>query len=1837
MIAHRYECQQCGLIQTFKGLRAHRCPEDGSIMVKLLDLSAKLQPIELMQNTQDSVPRADIGKRKHRPIRPRSPIQQLSASLDLVMLATGRSEKYLAGTIWNKDVEVRDEFGRTKKQPSLPKQYYKAAIQQKEPRSVSHRINRREEPFVGEIGNKSFNPASVVEKVESPVKHQKDAVHQYTNEKTGEKGQPFQYTRRTIDRPSSLPVSKGKEGLRNIEPEDLLNTEGYRTLKKKQLSTELNPKMRTGWSEADLIAHDVPEKQREILRRGVDQASSRGEVSAIQRATVNVRKNMVSGDVKPELTNVRTKIARDSDINRRIVHAIRKESGNAGFFRKRDEKIIGVLGAGSEVSARKQQSDLLAAARGNFDTHLTGEIDRRKSQAGKIYDMVRQKAHEKLVEKEHGPDWRTKLSGRAQAAALKNHEASAQTYAEMIHKPERHDELADLIGTKPEGLEKVRQNINSLKNPDYATHRKVENRIIRSGRIFNGTPAFTPPEPIAAVKKGFPTLKKIGIAGAALGAGALGYHLLKKRKQEEPQKQLMSSRARLIQFAKKFPVKLPKKADSALSDLAHKLINKSEGVAAKNEAKFIGGKIPGPEAPASQWAQVEAAQDISPEATELVEGARKRVRKALAKPGGLKAMQPHDVVGDKMATELSPMAVGQIGNEKKKLASVSEPRFRRGFLAAKAQGRTEPNPVERGDVDALRAMLAKPASEPVVRKPITARGKSPNAAYFPAGTEMLQDVHVVPQPLPVKMIPPPENIAKGIMKTERVKTARGLRADRNTKRGFIQQHGVDPDSVITGLRSELINTREASEAAKIEARKAAAHGIHVTREKASAEVSKIKKSSEAAKIEAISKATSGHAEQMKKSRSNMWRNTAIGTGAGLIGGAALAGNASRQTYEPKRKQLMSAKGRVIQLSDPWFIQKKSTTGHDIATGALEGAALGPFTEPLFSRLQGEKAMPILRGGWKGFGRRAAIGGLLGAGSTALIGAGVNLIPIKRKQEMSAKSSPIQLSSIPSRSVVTQDRYRKGLYDKDEERASKNYERAALAGGTLSALLRGKKTRLGTFMAGAGAGIGTEAATRALTSSSKDQFGDRSHLGKKIDKLPWQVPTLVAGGIIGKRAYRAGALKMGRKGKLIQFISEDDFDAGVKAQKDDERTWRRAKTQVSKTATGIKRGTRLTQDIIRGIKGQKNLDSRGRERKREWDKPWVRNAITGTIAAGTLYGFHKTIKSTGPGSQLGRAKEMWHQGVFHDAAREKIPGFKKAHDWVRGFKGNATAEAGAAIESKGVLGRMLDKVQKVSGRTPALPIPATKEAAKEVTEDLSGLKKIQQGKLFEHSAKGPVIQLAAEDWEERKHGDLLHVAKIRRRNRREKNTLERKDWQDSVVTPAKIGVGVLTGALGARLLGPRIIAASGAGKAARRVAATRDLTDDLKKVVNQHSLEPLIELNAMLDDALDPDKKKDSRGLHIAEAALTAGSGVYALMRHRKPLPKGASGELKSIREAAEKHGFTRVEHQDRIAGRAPKEGPSILQRLKTAVLRPADQHEHLIEGAMYSQGKRTKAAVFDPEESGRLRSPAAIGENRKLTRSIERSKLDEYKVATGMGIPMPHTAPLKDAASLKRGYIAKAATGSQSRIVVTRKMIAQHDPAHPDLLQYKKFRRITHKAIKDPDVLAHTLNRHPGYGRWMTEQAITKPHKFVQQKGLQIASEHRVHTLGGESLGINSGRHAAMDFLPNRNRKAEKAVNQLLAKAKPKLKGTMMAVDVARDTKNKWRIIETNPGTTSGYLTSKNPLAALNSHQLYRRVTGRHSQAASLAGGLAAAGLAGNLEARATRDNQRKPRTIAAA
>ena len=85
-------------------------------------------------------------------------------------------------------------------------------------------------------------------------------------------------------------------------------------------------------------------------------------------------------------------------------------------------------------------------------------------------------------------------------------------------------------------------------------------------------------------------------------------------------------------------------------------------------------------------------------------------------------------------------------------------------------------------------------------------------------------------------------------------------------------------------------------------------------------------------------------------------------------------------------------------------------------------------------------------------------------------------------------------------AVAQDRYRKQTWEHDQVQAASGYTKAGISGAAIGAMVR-KKTPIGkAAMVGAGAGILAQALVRHATGKTRDQFGDRSHGGKRVDQV-----------------------------------------------------------------------------------------------------------------------------------------------------------------------------------------------------------------------------------------------------------------------------------------------------------------------------------------------------------------------------------------------------------------------------------------------------------------------------------------------------------------------------------------------------------------------------------------------------------------------------------------------------------------------------------------------------------------------------------------------------------------
>jgi hypothetical protein len=464
---------------------------------------------------------------------------------------------------------------------------------------------------------------------------------------------------------------------------------------------------------------------------------------------------------------------------------------------------------------------------------------------------------------------------------------------------------------------------------------------------------------------------------------------------------------------------------------------------------------------------------------------------------------------------------------------------------------------------------------------------------------------------------------------------------------------------------------------------------------------------------------------------------------------------------------------------------------------------------------------------------------------------------KKEQQMSSRIIPVQFAEALTGRLAS-DRYRKKIHDEDLDRRDANILRTTAAGAALGGMLRGKKGAL----IGAAVGAPLVPLIRAKTESGKDMYGDRSRQGKQAEGAPWKLATAGALGLAGKVGYdkleaakiamskwgrraKVGALAAGglyvgsklfsSKTSLIQFKRAEEnpeyeaYQRGVEVQKADDRDWRKAKTQIGKVNQGIGRGHRLLKDVVQAAKGQKNLDSRGRERKREWDKPWVKAAVMGGIGTLTAATFHKVMRGTGPGTGFQRMKKLYSEGKVGDAIGTKLPILKPFIEAKRKFRSQAADEAAGATH--GVFDKAADWVEGNSAPIPQSTKDLVGEARRRAMKHNSSITGILSGKSRdimrlpknEFKSKSRVIALRSrEDYEAEledfanKSGktlkpyhrrDLLkaHQAldpRAVQRNRSELAFYKKKDFEHTVTIPAIAGGSFIGGGLAAQLYAKR---------------------------------------------------------------------------------------------------------------------------------------------------------------------------------------------------------------------------------------------------------------------------------------------------------------------------------------------------------------------------------------------------------------------------------------------------
>ena len=289
---------------------------------------------------------------------------------------------------------------------------------------------------------------------------------------------------------------------------------------------------------------------------------------------------------------------------------------------------------------------------------------------------------------------------------------------------------------------------------------------------------------------------------------------------------------------------------------------------------------------------------------------------------------------------------------------------------------------------------------------------------------------------------------------------------------------------------------------------------------------------------------------------------------------------------------------------------------------------------------------------------------------------------------------------------------------------------------------------------------------------------------------------LAGGIaIAPRDSNKKTMKLTSKLRAIRF--EIDEDA---------RDMRRASSFAKTAQQYTKRGTALAQDLIRAAKGQKNLDSRGRERKREWDRPWVRTAATGAVlTAGALLG-RRIYKGTGPDSTMGILRTKIANGELGSAMRHSHPRTMKVIDKMRSFFPSAANEGASLTERSGIPGKAVkwidetNKAKQAAMEAAGAPKKVVNIAPvaedQNVIDAVAAFRKVPGAKPKEFRSKARTIQLIAE---ERIDGDLYKpVRLIHRRPKRNPRTnaqhvAESADW--NMFRNALLGTSAALGGYG----------------------------------------------------------------------------------------------------------------------------------------------------------------------------------------------------------------------------------------------------------------------------------------------------------------------------------------------------------------------------------------------------------------------------------------------------------
>ncbi len=278
--------------------------------------------------------------------------------------------------------------------------------------------------------------------------------------------------------------------------------------------------------------------------------------------------------------------------------------------------------------------------------------------------------------------------------------------------------------------------------------------------------------------------------------------------------------------------------------------------------------------------------------------------------------------------------------------------------------------------------------------------------------------------------------------------------------------------------------------------------------------------------------------------------------------------------------------------------------------------------------------------------------------------------------------PVSLSSTGA--SVAADRYRKAIKAHESDRAESNYARSGLAGAGIGALVRGKMARGRAALIGAGAGLATQAVTRAATAGTKDSYGDRPLVSKKIEKVPWQAG-LATAGVLGYQKLRR---KIALAAKVPERTYRFSAETLVRLLERD-----RAITAGLRTATAVAPAVTKAAPAVAPA-------ATGKVRKALSGKNWL--ALTGGIGvadAATSAVMPERGESRPAAAGHGLAKGLLYGGVLASAEPVIGQAVKKV---IRGKMFSARGRViafGGDQQMRGKGNRFVDKMAVASGAEP----------------------------------------------------------------------------------------------------------------------------------------------------------------------------------------------------------------------------------------------------------------------------------------------------------------------------------------------------------------------------------------------------------------------------------------------------------------------------------------------------------------------------------------------------------